>query len=106
MDIPKPFKMEGVKRIDDTPQHKAVREAFTNAIIHADLFLEGGVLRVEKHDDKLCLRNPGTLMLTIDQIYSGGVSRARKSSYAEYIENDWIWRKPRFWFSEDSQGLV
>ena len=77
MDIPKPFKMEGVKRIDDTPQHKAVREAFTNAIIHADVFLEGGILRIEKHDDKLCLRNPGTLMLTIDQIYSGGVSRAR-----------------------------
>lgn len=76
-DIPKPFKMDGVRRIDDTSQHKAVREAFTNAIIHADVFLDGGILRIEKYDDRLCLRNPGTLKLTVDQIYSGGVSRAR-----------------------------
>lgn len=29
-DLPRPFKMEGIIRQDDTPQHKAVREAFTN----------------------------------------------------------------------------
>lgn len=31
----------GKIRVDDTPQHKAVREAFTNALIHADLQMEG-----------------------------------------------------------------
>lgn len=36
-DLPRPFKMEGMERKDDTLQHKAVREALTNAIIHADL---------------------------------------------------------------------
>lgn len=35
-DLPRPFKMEGIQRQDDTQQHKAVREAFTNAIIHSD----------------------------------------------------------------------
>ena len=69
--------MEGIQRIDDTPQHKAVREAFTNAIIHSDLLMDAGILRVEKHDDKLCFRNPGLLRLPIEQIFEGGVSYAR-----------------------------
>ena len=77
IDLPRPFKMEGIKRVDDTPQHKAVREAFTNAIIHADVFLPGGVLRIDKYDDRLVLRNPGTLRLPIEKIYEGGTSRAR-----------------------------
>ena len=69
--------MEGIQRVDDTPQHKAVREAFTNAIIHSDLLLDAGILRVEKHDDRLCFRNPGLLRLPIEQIFEGGVSYAR-----------------------------
>lgn len=77
IDLPRPFRMEGIKRVDDTPQHKAVREAFTNAIIHADVFLPGGVLRIDKYDDRLVLRNPGTLRLPIEKIYEGGTSRAR-----------------------------
>ena len=77
MDLPRPFRMEGIRRIDDTPQHKAVREAFTNAIIHSDVFLEGGVLRIDKYDDKLVFRNPGTLKLPVEQIYEGGLSKAR-----------------------------
>ena len=32
-DLPRPFRMEGMQRVDDTPQHKAVREAFTNALL-------------------------------------------------------------------------
>lgn len=35
-DLKKPFKLEGIQRIDETPVHKAVREAFVNQIIHAD----------------------------------------------------------------------
>ena len=29
-DLKKPFKLEGIQRIDETPVHKAVREAFVN----------------------------------------------------------------------------
>ena len=32
-DFPRPFRMEGIQRVDDTPLHKAVREAFTNAVL-------------------------------------------------------------------------
>jgi predicted HTH transcriptional regulator len=49
-ELPRPFKMVGVERDDDTPQHKAIREAMTNCIIHADLMLNS-VLKVEKYDD-------------------------------------------------------
>ena len=75
-DLPRPFSMEGVIRKDDTPQHKAVREAVTNMIIHAD-FMLNGILRVEKYDDRFVLTNPGLLKLPIEQIYAGGESKSR-----------------------------
>ncbi len=75
-DLPRPFRMEGVVRIDDTPQHKAVREALVNSISHGDLLLNG-VLKVEKYEDKFVFSNPGMLMLPIEQIYAGGQSKPR-----------------------------
>ena len=75
-DLPRPFSMNGVIRKDDTPQHKAVREAVTNMIIHAD-FMLNSILRVEKYDDRFVLTNPGLLKLPIEQIYAGGESKAR-----------------------------
>ena len=74
--MPRPFKMEGVVRRDDSLQHKAVREAVTNMIIHAD-FMVNGLLRIEKYDDRIVLTNPGLLKLPLEQIYHGGESKAR-----------------------------
>ena len=34
-------------------------------------------LRIEKHDDRLCFRNPGLLKLPVEAIYRGGNSKAR-----------------------------
>ena len=76
-DLPRPFKMSGIVREDDTPQKKAVREAFTNMIIHADMMIGSGLLRVEKYDDRFVLTNPGLLKLPLEQIYAGGESKAR-----------------------------
>ena len=75
-DLPRPFAMDGVERKDDTPQHKAIREAMTNAIIHAD-FMLNGILKVEKLDEGFVFTNPGLLKLPLEQIYSGGESKAR-----------------------------
>ena len=75
-DLPRPFKMEGVVRRDDSLQHKAVREAVTNMNIHAD-FMVNGLLRIEKYDDRIVLTNPGLLKLPLEQIYHGGESKAR-----------------------------
>ena len=66
-DLKHPFRMEGIVRIDDTPVHKAIREAMVNMIIHCDLMLTG-VLRVEKRDKSFVFINPGSLKLPIDVI--------------------------------------
>ena len=42
-DIKVPFKLEGTDRIDDTPLHKALREALANALIHADYYDRRGL---------------------------------------------------------------
>ena len=75
-DLPKPFHLEGMTRIDDTPIHKAVREALINMIIHADYFIQG-TLKVIKYDDRYEITNPGTLKLSKEEIYKGGNSKAR-----------------------------
>jgi predicted HTH transcriptional regulator len=75
-ELPRPFKMVGLERDDDTPQHKAIREAMTNCIIHADLMLNS-VLKVEKYDNKFVFTNPGLLKLPVEQIYAGEETRAR-----------------------------
>lgn len=75
-DVPVPFVLEGVQRVDDTPMHKLLREAMTNMIIHAD-FMLNGVLKVEKRDEGYLFTNPGSLKLPVEDIYRGGISAAR-----------------------------
>ena len=43
-DIKVPFKLTGTDRIDDTPMHKALREALANALIHADYYDRRGLV--------------------------------------------------------------
>jgi divergent AAA domain protein len=74
--IKRPFMLKGMEREDDTPLHKAIREALTNLIIHADYMTEG-ILKVEKHDDRFVFSNPGSLKLPLVDIYKGGNSKAR-----------------------------
>jgi predicted HTH transcriptional regulator len=81
-DLKRPFRLEGMRRVDDTPVHKAVREAFTNSIIHADLMITG-ILRIEKRDNGFFFSNPGILKLPIEAIYNGAASRARNP----YMQN-------------------
>lgn len=76
IDLKRPFVLEGLSRVDDTPIHKAVREAVTNLIIHSD-YLINGILKVEKLDNCLHLSNPGSLKLPVALIYRGGNSKAR-----------------------------
>ena len=75
-DLKRPFRLEGMQRIDDTAIHKAVREALTNLVIHSDYMITG-VLRVEKHDDCFVFSNPGSLKIPVIDIFAGGHSKAR-----------------------------
>lgn len=76
-DLPKPFKLEGLQRIDETPVHKAVREDFVNLIIHADYLMDAGTLKVIKKNKSFEFTNPGTLKLPIEEIFHGGNSKPR-----------------------------
>lgn len=75
-DLKRPFRLDGMVRVDDTAVHKAVREAAVNMIIHAD-YHSTGVLKVIKYDDGFLFSNPGNLKLPVQAIYEGGHSVAR-----------------------------
>ena len=74
--LKRPFKLEGMVRIDDTPVHKAIREALVNMMIHSD-YLITGILKIIKTDTGFIFSNPGSLKLPIQTIYEGGHSVAR-----------------------------
>lgn len=76
VDLKKPFRLDGIYRIDDTPVHVAVREALANCLSNADYFLPESV-KIEKFPDRIVLTNPGTILLGKEQMLRGGKSRPR-----------------------------
>ena len=75
-DLKVPFKLESDKREDDTPIHKALREALVNAIVHADYSQRSSILIV-KRPDMFGFRNPGLMRVPIEVAIKGGESDCR-----------------------------
>ena len=68
--------MIGGTRIDDTPVHKALREALANCLVNADFYEPRGVvIKLENH--KLTIENPGYIRVGKKQILLGGISDPR-----------------------------
>ena len=122
--IPSPFRLEGDQRRDVTPTHEALREAFVNALIHADYAGAGGIV-IERHPDRYELSNPGTLLVSIEQYQRGGVSECRNpalqrmflligggeraGSGADKIRAGWRvqhWRAPRLEITDQPDRVV
>lgn len=78
-DIRVPFRLEGGDRIDDTPVHKALREALANCLINADYYGRQGVVIV-KERSQIVLSNPGGFRIDIEAAKSGGVSDPRNAA--------------------------
>ena len=78
-DIKKPFKLEGITRIDDTPVHKAIREALANCIANADFNFPRGIV-ILKDSDKITIENPGSIITGKPQMLKGGISEPRNKS--------------------------
>ncbi len=78
-DIKIPFKIKGGFRVDDTPVHRALREALANYIINTDFYGKYGVLII-KEDDKIIFENPGYIRLGKEQMRKGGKSDPRNKS--------------------------
>ena len=71
-----PFKLNGIFRVDDTPMHKAIREALANCLFNADYYGVRGVV-VRRAPDRLVFENPGDIRTGVEQMRLGGVSDPR-----------------------------
>lgn len=75
--ITKPFELgEDLKRIEDDPMRKAVREALANTLVHADYYGRRYTVIV-RHEDRIEFANPGGLRLPAEVVLNGGFSDAR-----------------------------
>ena len=54
-----------------------IREAFVNMIIHSDYLLDSGTLKILKKQDEFIFSNPGSLKLSVEEIFKGGNSKSR-----------------------------
>jgi predicted HTH transcriptional regulator len=84
-DLKVPFKLEEMKRVDDTPVHEALREALINTLIHADYSGRIPIL-VVKGPDMFLFRNPGTMRLSLEDVLRGGVSDCRNRNLQKMFQ--------------------
>ena len=75
-DLKVPFQLESTERADETPVHKALREALVNTLIHADYSARISIL-VVKAPDYFGFRNPGRMRVPIEKALEGGHSDCR-----------------------------
>ena len=74
-----PFKLDGIRRVDETPAHEALREAIVNALSNADFKSSRGVV-FRWTADGIELVNPGCFRVGVEQAYVGGTSDARNKT--------------------------
>lgn len=79
LDLKTPFKMEEIKRVDDTPVRKALREALANCLVNADYYGRRGVVIIKKQD-LITIANPGLSRVETEAAVSGGISDPRNST--------------------------
>ena len=74
----------------------AIREALVNMIVHTDYEMSGGSLKIEVYDDHYTFRNPGKMLVSIEEYERGGVSICR---------NDIIMKAFRYLGYSERQGM-
>lgn len=76
-DLKRPFELDhDMMRKGESPVHVAIREALVNSLIHADYQGQGGIV-IEKYPDRFEFSNPGSLLISFDQLLRGGTSECR-----------------------------
>ena len=78
-DLKIPFKLEGITRIDDTPVHKALREALANCIVNTDFYFPRGIV-IRKDTESIVMENPGSIRTGKQQMLKGGISDPRNKA--------------------------
>ena len=84
--IKSPFQIdsEGYRRAM-TSVHEAIQEALVNALIHADYSGQGGIV-IDRYLDHLEFSNPGTLLVSREQLVRGGISECRNKSLQKMFQ--------------------
>ena len=80
-DVKVPFKLksDGLTREEETPVHKAIREAFVNCVVNADFHFARGII-VLKNPDSIIFENPGSIRTGKKQMLKGGISDPRNKN--------------------------
>lgn len=79
-DLKLPFQLDGdLFRKGESVVHVAIREVLVNALIHADYQGVGGII-IEKYQDRFELSNPGSLLISFEQLLFGNISECRNKS--------------------------
>jgi len=123
-DLKVPFRLEGDERDDDTPVHKALREALVNALVHADYTARISIL-VVKAPAYFGFRNPGKMRIPIEKALEGGHSDCRNRSLQKMFSliglgeqagsgiprvlENWKsqhYRLPEMWESDDPEATL
>lgn len=78
--VKQPFQTDeqGYRRVHG-PVTEALQEALVNALIHADYSGQGGIV-IDRYMDRLAFSNPGSLLVSREQLRQGGVSECRNKS--------------------------
>ncbi len=74
-----PFQLDGIRRVDETSAHEALREAIVNALTNADYHSSRAVV-FRWTDEGIELKNPGSFRVGVEQAYQGGTSDARNKT--------------------------
>ena len=110
--LPVPFQLNGVTRQDETAAHIAIREALVNSLVHCNYAMPGNIL-VIRHKEEIIFRNPGCMLISVEDFYTGNKSLCRNpilqkffiqlgigekaGSGADFIVKGWLdnkWDKP------------
>ena len=79
-DLKIPFQLDdNLFRKGESAAHVSVREALANALIHADYQGQGGII-IEKYHDRFEFSNPGSLLISMEQLLFGNTSECRNKS--------------------------
>ncbi len=78
--IRRPFRIDAEGyRTGESTVSEALQEALVNALIHADYTGQGGIV-IDRWVDRLEFSNPGTLLVSREQLLRGAVSECRNKS--------------------------
>lgn len=83
-DLKTPFVFKGNLRDEDTPVHKAVREAAVNMVTNADFYGRRGVV-VQKSAEGFKFANPGSMRVSVREAVEDNISDPRNGTMLKML---------------------